>query len=354
MNKNIDYYYFKGCSGFATAAKGYIEALKPRWNVRAFPITFHNNIPANNSINVYHCNPEVTKRFKRKHPCIGFATFENKTSPLYWKRELEKNDCVITPSKFNHRIFSKMLDVDVFYIPHCLDFNLWHCYDGSKVGLNQISPGGTSGPKNMTFKFLFLGAWKNRKNYNLLIEAFLREFNKDENVELVLKTLIKTSKLLEINPGCADQCHIHKNVKIIKDKLKDAELPIFMSGFNCLVQPTLGEGFGLPGLQAMAVGLPVITPAFTGCGDYACDDTAFLLHPASFRMINCLDSHSPYQGLSWPVYSTKELRKQMRIVYENKKLREEKANCARKFVHNTFNYEQTEKRWSDMIRKMGF
>ena len=131
-------------------------------------------------------------------------------------------------------------------------------------------------------------------------------------------------------------------------------MPIFMSGFNCLVQPTLGEGFGLPGLQAMSVGLPVITPAITGCGDYACDDTAFLLHPASFRMIPCLDSHSPYQGLSWPIFDIEELRQQMRRVYEDQRLRDEKAICAMKFVHNVFNYEQTEKRWSDMIMEMGF
>ena len=66
--------------------------------------------------------------------------------------------------------------------------------------------------------------------------------------------------------------------------LSEAEMAGLYSACDCLVHPFRGEGFGLPVVEAMACGLPVIV---TGAGpalDYATDETAFLI-PATTRPV---------------------------------------------------------------------
>lgn len=56
----------------------------------------------------------------------------------------------------------------------------------------------------------------------------------------------------------------------------DAEIRDLYSNADCFVLPTRGEGFGLPILEAMATGLPVITTDFGGAWDFCHPDLCYL------------------------------------------------------------------------------
>ncbi len=60
----------------------------------------------------------------------------------------------------------------------------------------------------------------------------------------------------------------------------DSDLSALFAGARCLLFPSLGEGFGLPALEAMACGLPVVA-GFCGALEELCGKAALLVDPGA-------------------------------------------------------------------------
>ncbi|PJF32981.1 MAG: glycosyltransferase family 1 protein, partial [Candidatus Thermofonsia Clade 1 bacterium] len=60
----------------------------------------------------------------------------------------------------------------------------------------------------------------------------------------------------------------------------EADLPALYSGALCLVFPSLYEGFGLPVLEGMACGVPVLTSNVSSLPEVA-GDAALMVDPHS-------------------------------------------------------------------------
>ncbi|MBI1871711.1 MAG: glycosyltransferase family 4 protein [Chlamydiae bacterium] len=65
---------------------------------------------------------------------------------------------------------------------------------------------------------------------------------------------------------------------ILPGYIPDEDLPSFYNRAQAFVFPSLYEGFGIPILEAMACGCPVITTR-TGCSPEVAGDAAFLINP---------------------------------------------------------------------------
>lgn len=63
------------------------------------------------------------------------------------------------------------------------------------------------------------------------------------------------------------------------------DLPIFYNGCEMLVYPSFYEGFGLPPLEAMACGTPVITSNLTSLPEI-CEDSAILINPYDIQNLS--------------------------------------------------------------------
>jgi len=66
--------------------------------------------------------------------------------------------------------------------------------------------------------------------------------------------------------------------------LSKEELPLLYSGARAFIFPSLWEGFGLPPLEAMACGVPVVTSNVSSLPEVV-EDAALLVDPNSHEQI---------------------------------------------------------------------
>ena len=96
---------------------------------------------------------------------------------------------------------------------------------------------------------LAVGTMEPRKNLKRIVEAFLGVRSKESGV----RNLIVVGRA-----GWGEQLKPTEGVNFL-GLVSDTDLPALYAGAQALIYPSLYEGFGLPILEAMTVGCPVVT-----------------------------------------------------------------------------------------------
>ncbi|GAB4502303.1 MAG: glycosyltransferase family 1 protein [Anaerolineales bacterium] len=119
--------------------------------------------------------------------------------------------------------------------------------------------------------FLYIGNHKPHKNIPRLIEAFARS-NLHPEIKLILSG--------QAEPQLERMIHFWRveNSVIFAGIIDEKNLPALYRGALGFVFPSLYEGFGLPPLEAMACGVPVITSNTTSLPEVV-GDSALLVNP---------------------------------------------------------------------------
>lgn len=119
---------------------------------------------------------------------------------------------------------------------------------------------------------LHVGTPAPRKNFSTVIEAFALAAKVIGGAVLVkVGALSPKDKLLAERKGLGTRL-------IIRDSVRAEDLPLFYAGADVFVFPSLYEGFGLPVLEAMASGCPVITSNTTSLPEVA-GDAGIMIDP---------------------------------------------------------------------------
>ena len=105
--------------------------------------------------------------------------------------------------------------------------------------------------------FLYVGQWRQHKNLVRLIRAFVILRHR-YNIDYQLVLAGKTDPLAPEVPALIKQLNLQDMV-IMTGYVADSDLPYFYAEAEAFVFPPLYEGFGIPPLEAMASGTPVLS-----------------------------------------------------------------------------------------------
>lgn len=126
--------------------------------------------------------------------------------------------------------------------------------------------------------FATLSTREPRKNLALVIRAWKQARPRlPDEMRLVIIGGAGSAKVFG-NGGMTEQDEGGADGIIYTGYLEDALLPAVLSGSTALLYPSLYEGFGLPALEAMACGAPVVTTRLTSLPEI-CGDDAFYVDP---------------------------------------------------------------------------
>jgi GT2 family glycosyltransferase len=237
---------------------------------------------------------------------IGYTMLETDHIPGQWVAEANRMDEVWVPSTFNLETFQRSgVTRPIHVIPLGID-------------PDYFNPAITSHRIGDMFTFLSVFEWGERKAPEVLLKAFSDEFRRDEDAVLVCKTsnadgtvdVAAQVRGLNLRPDGG------RIIFSLNEIIPTYQLAALYRSADCFVLPTRGEGWGMPILEAMACGLPVIATDWSSHRDFMNGENAY---PLCVEGLVPAEAKCPYyKGFKWAQPSYEHLRALLRHVYEHR------------------------------------
>jgi glycosyltransferase involved in cell wall biosynthesis len=279
----------------------------------------------------------------KKYFNIAYFAWELAELPDSYYSSLSMFHEIWSISSFCTAAVAKKSIVPVLTVPHFADPN------------KAIIKNGRNHFKIDNDVFLFMFAYDctsyiSRKNPQAVVKAFLKAFSpKDRNVGLVLK----------LNYSNKHKKHVKELKKIlssypyiyfIEKYLSDVEMRTLIQTSNAVVSLHRSEGFGLLPLEAMSLGTPVISTAWSGNMEYMTHMNTALV---SYKLIPVNGKYvgsKPGDSLVWANPNIDEAAIYMRRMVSDQVWREKLIIEGKYTVSKYFNPENISKIIHDRLR----
>lgn len=177
---------------------------------------------------------------------------------------------------------------------------------------------------NFVFMSVSQGMWPPsfcKRGIDIAVKAFMAEFKDSDPVELILK-------MGAIQPDISIMTQDRTNIKIVYGNISQPLLTKWLKTADCLLSPIRGSMWEASGLEAAAVGTPMIATDAGGPGMYVIDGATGLLVKYRWAQYDegdrknetcySLDQSVNFPGEFWKEPDVKHLRRCMRFMFSNK------------------------------------
>lgn len=201
-------------------------------------------------VSISFCQPDWYSQAENQFR-IGYTPWESTEIPSWWVQHMNSMSLMWTTSSFCRDVFiSNGVENDIIVVPHGIDE---HDFPLRKRSYSE------------PFTFIHIGEPAVRKNGQMVVDAFLEVFGKDDSTRLIIKANGHAECRLREPFGPVDR---HPRIELIKDRYSVSELAMLYLRAHALIYPSRGEGFGLIPFQGICTGLPTAAVVWGGITEF--------------------------------------------------------------------------------------
>jgi hypothetical protein len=339
--------YLKSDMGLAQAARGHIAALrKVGIEPRLVDVSHHiassssesslsgvvSRDLADTKVTIVEVNaealPEIMKSldFGQNAPStyrVGVWAWETLDFPDKWSDRFQYLDEIWCGSDFIARSIAQKSPIPVVSMPYCVE-----CPD-----VEPDKKAFDLSEEEFVFLFTFdFWSFAERKNPFGTIAAFRQAFSVDEPVRLLIKSMNGSRCLEEFES--IKQAAAGLKVTFIDGALDTLERFRLLASCDAYVSLHRAEGFGYGMAEAMAYGKPVVATGWSGNMEFTSPWNSFLVDFSLARLGE--DSGVFSKETLWPMPDLDDAARQMRLVWQNKELRDKVGQRAKREIRENF------------------
>ena len=274
---------------------------------------------------VYHAAPNDLSRLLEQFPMpeatrrVACTISETDRLSSSWVEPLVPFEEVWVPATFHREVFaaSGVPREKLRVVRYGVDAERWL---GAAGSARVLAPPSADAP----FRFLYCFQLGWRKGFDVLLEAYLSEFSKNDPVELVLKLLPAAPggpTRADLVSSIADRIDFFSNelasVRIVEGDLDfDAMRDLYRSA-DLYVSTDRANGWGMPCQEAMACGTAAATVDWSGSTEFMREDNALLIVPGEMEDVDArwAASAPDIRGHRWPTVDVATVRTLLRHAF---------------------------------------
>lgn len=284
---------------------------------------------------------QYPRRYWSETKCkMAIWNFESSILPIGWKHYINAIDYILPSSKFSSDIFTNngISKEKCIVVPHGVYTETFN---------PDIPPFKLKTEKKI--KLLINAIPHARKNIDKAINAYVNTFTGNDDICLVLKTkfiLPTKEKPFEVNvEKFLNDAFVNKinppEIEVITEFIPD--IGALYTACDAVICTSSTEGFWLPGLEAMACGMQVISPRYGGQLEYLNDNNSLLY--------DIDEMYAPLDHQYWTYepravvgnVTEKSISEVMRKIYENIDTEKERTKNNIKETVKKFNWDDATK-----------